>query len=86
MRRHRRTGTANPGVDVDRQICRSNPHGLRDRVWKLSRETADFSPLDFGQRFNGTLSDDGRTIADAWEIRRDEKPWALDFKLTYARV
>lgn len=51
-------------------------------VWKLSRETADFSPLDFAQRFNATLSDDGRTIAGAWEIRHDGKPWELDFKLT----
>jgi hypothetical protein len=59
---------------------------FEDRVWKLSRETADFSPLDFGQRFKGTLSDDGRTIAGAWEIRHDGKPCELDFKLTYTRV
>jgi Transposase domain (DUF772) len=44
------------------------------------------SRRDFGQRFKGTLSDDGRTIAGAWEIRHEGKPWALDFKLTYTRV
>jgi hypothetical protein len=29
------------------------------RTWTLERTKADFSPLDFHQRFVGTISDDG---------------------------
>ncbi|MDP1820381.1 MAG: hypothetical protein Q8K58_10910 [Acidimicrobiales bacterium] len=36
------------------------------RVWTLRRDAADFSPLDFRQRFTGTFSDDMRTIDGAW--------------------
>ena len=58
---------------------------LENGVWKLWREQADFSPLDFAQRYTGTFSDDGKTIAGAWEIRHDGKTWEHDFDLTYAR-
>src|SRR3954452_6030018 len=36
-------------------------------VWPLARTSADFSPLDFAQRFAGTISEDGSTIRGAWE-------------------
>jgi hypothetical protein len=31
-------------------------------VWKLWRTSADLSPLDFSQRFEGSFSEDGTTI------------------------
>jgi hypothetical protein len=55
-------------------------------VWKLWREEADFSPLDFSQRFTGTFSDDGNTIVGAWEICHDGATWEHDFDLTYIRA
>ena len=54
-------------------------------VWKLWRDEADFSPLDFSQRFAGRFSDDGRTIAGRWEICHDGTTWEKDFDLTYTR-
>ncbi len=38
-----------------------------DGVWTLLRSSPDFSPLDFSQRYTGTLSDNGDTIHGAWE-------------------
>lgn len=54
--------------------------------WKLSRTKADFSPLDFAQRFTGTLSGDGRTIRGRWEISPDGSTWEHDFDLVYRRA
>src|SRR4051794_24789701 len=54
-------------------------------VWTLRRETADFTPLAFAPRFTGTFAQDGRTIDGAWETRRDDAEWELDFPLVYAR-
>jgi hypothetical protein len=58
---------------------------LDDRVWTLTRESPDFSPLDFAQRFTGTFSADGTTIWGAWEKRLD-RDWRHDFALTYRRA
>jgi hypothetical protein len=58
---------------------------LDDRVWTLTRESPDFSPLDFAQRFTGTFSADGTTISGAWEKRLD-RDWRHDFALTYRRA
>jgi hypothetical protein len=57
-----------------------------DGVWTLTRESPDFTPLDFRQRFTGTFSDDGNTISGAWETRHDSGEWEHDFALTYRRV
>ena len=56
-----------------------------DRVWTLTREAADFSPLDFRQRFVGTVSPDGDRIDGAWEMGTPDGGWKLDFELTYTR-
>jgi hypothetical protein len=55
-------------------------------VWKLWRDEANFSPLDFAQRYTGTFSDDGKTIAGAWEICHDGTTWEHDFDLTYTKA
>lgn len=68
-----------------RGVVRMYDMTLSDGVWTLLREKPDFSPLDFSQRFTGTFSDDGNTIAGLWEIRRDST-WERDFDLTYTRV
>lgn len=54
-------------------------------TWTLERTTPDFSPLDFSQRFVGTLSDDGTTIDGEWRASNDGQQWQRDFGLTYTR-
>jgi hypothetical protein len=55
-------------------------------VWTLERSTPDFTPLHFGQRFVGTLAEDGSAITGPWQTATDGGPWARDFDLTYSRV
>lgn len=69
-----------------RGVVRLYEMSFQDRVWKLRRTTPDFSPLDFAQRFTGTISDDGATIAGKWEIAHDAETWKLDFELLYERI
>jgi hypothetical protein len=69
-----------------RGIARVYAMSLEDGVWSLWRETPDFSPLDFAQRYTGTFSDDGTMIVGHWEIAHDGSTWEHDFDLTYVRV
>ncbi len=69
-----------------RGVARVYEMSFSDGVWKLWRESPDFSPLDFRQRFDGTFSEDGRTIAGRWEISPDGSSWEHDFDLTYTKV
>jgi hypothetical protein len=54
--------------------------------WTLTRERADFTPLDFKQRYTGTFGEDNRTIRGAWEICHDGTTWEKDFELNYTRI
>jgi hypothetical protein len=54
--------------------------------WTLTRESPDFSPLDFRQRFTGSFSQDGNTITGAWEKSLGGTSWQRDFALTYRRA
>jgi hypothetical protein len=69
-----------------RGVVRLYAMGLADGVWTLTRESPDFSPLDFRQRFTGTISEDGNTITGAWEKCLDGGEWEHDFALTYRRA
>ncbi len=69
-----------------RGVARVYKMSLGDGVWKLWRDSPDFSPLDFAQRYTGTLSDDGKTISGAWEICHDGTTWEHDFDLTYTKA
>jgi hypothetical protein len=55
---------------------------LRDGVWRLWRDAPD----PFPQRFTGTFTDGGRTIAGRWEKRAEGEDWQTDFDGTYRRV
>jgi hypothetical protein len=56
-------------------------------TWTLKRETPDFSPLGFHQRYTATFDDDGGAIRGTWEISHDEgTTWERDFDLGYTRV
>jgi len=65
------------------RLCRMTFDGL---TWTLLRTEADFSPLEFCQRFTGSFSDDGDLIRGRWEKSTDGVSWELDFDLTYRRV
>jgi hypothetical protein len=69
-----------------RGVARVYKMSFEKNVWRLWRDEPDLSPLDFKQRYSGTLSDDGNTIAGAWEICNDGKTWELDFELSYFRL
>jgi len=68
-----------------RGVARLYAMSLADGVWTLTRESSDFTRLDFCQRFTGTFSADGNTISGAWEQGRDGD-WEHDFALTYRRA
>jgi hypothetical protein len=69
-----------------RGVARVYEMSFSGAVWKLWRDSPDFSPLDFSQRYTGTVSDEGRTISGSWEICHDGTTWEHDFDLTYTRV
>jgi hypothetical protein len=70
-----------------RGVVRLYAMTLADGVWTLTRESPDFTPLHFRQRFTGTFSPDGNTISGAWESgRADGGAWEHDFALTYRRA
>ena len=54
-------------------------------TWTLERTSADFSPLDFSQRYTGVFADDGSAIRGAWELRHPGGDWQHDFELSYFR-
>jgi hypothetical protein len=68
-----------------RGVARVYKMTFEDRTWKLWRDEADLSPLDFSQRFAGTLAEDGKVITGAWEISDDGSTWKHDFDLTYTK-
>ena len=69
-----------------RGVVRVYAMSLAGGVWTLTRESPDFTPLDFRQRFTGTFSDDGNTISGAWEKSFNGAGWEHDFDLTYRRA
>ena len=81
------TGACTQHYFDSRGVARLYAMTLADGVWTLTRETPDFSPLDFSQRFSGTFSQDGNTIEGAWAKRVDKaEPWEHDFTLIYHRA
>jgi hypothetical protein len=69
-----------------RGVVRLYAMTFADEVWTLTRESPDFSPLDFRQRFTGIFSPDGNTVSGAWEKRVGGAGWEHDFDLTYHRA
>lgn len=55
------------------------------RTWTLERSKPDFSPLEFHQRYIGTVSDGGSTITGEWQSSRDGQQWTRDFGLVHTR-
>ena len=54
---------------------------LKDGLWKVWRNSPDFSQL-----FTATFSSDGNTITGSWEKLTDGVNWEHDLDLTYTRI
>lgn len=52
-----------------------------EQEWRIWRYAPGWS-----QRFTGTFSGDGDTIAGLWQLRRDDDRWNDDLQITYRRV
>jgi hypothetical protein len=81
-----RTGGYTQHYYDSRGVIRRYVMGFAGGIWTLTRESPDFSPLDFRQRFTGTFSEDENTITGAWEKCPDGAEWEHDFALTYRRA
>ena len=64
----------------ERGVSRRYQVIVQGREWKWWRDAPGFS-----QRFGGTISADGRTIAGQGELSRDGVSWEGDLRLTYTR-
>lgn len=69
-----------------RGVARIYQMSFVDGVWKLWRDTADVSPLDFARRLVATFSSDGKTIDGRWESCHDDATWEDDLRITYRRT
>ncbi len=66
----------------ERGVSRRYQVSLRNGIWKLWRDTVEFS-----QRINATISEDGLTIISKGELSRDSGvTWEGDLELTYTRA
>ena len=81
-----RTGRYTQHYYDSRGVARLYAMSITDGVWTLIRESPDFSPLDFRQRFTGTFSEDRNTITGAWEKSSNGGGWEHDFALIYHRA
>jgi hypothetical protein len=69
-----------------RGVVRLYEMTFADGVWTLERTKADFSPLDFSQRWEAELTHGGDTIQGRWLDRMADGGWRDDFALTYTRI
>ncbi len=63
-----------------RDVSRIYEMSFGDGLWKLWRNTTDFS-----QRFEGRLSADHDTVTARWEKSSDGDSWEHDFNVVYTR-
>lgn len=65
----------------ERGVARIYHMTLDNGIWKMWRDTADFS-----QRMTATFSEDGKTITSKGEMLRDGSTWEPDLNVTYTRT
>lgn len=63
-----------------RKVSRIYEMSFSENMWKMWRESPDFS-----QRYSGQISNDGNTITARWEKSSDGVRWEHDFNVTYTR-
>jgi len=63
-----------------RGVFRVYDVSIDDQAWRIWRDAPGFS-----QRFTGTVTDGGNTIAGGWQLCEDDVNWRDDLKITYRR-
>ncbi|RPF55502.1 hypothetical protein [Aquisalibacillus elongatus] len=69
-----------------RGITRLYHMSLEKNLWKVWRDTSDFSQLDFCQRFFGEFNESGDVIQSSWETSNDGIHWEHDFRVVYKKL
>lgn len=69
-----------------RGVTRLYQMNFQDDIWKLWRDTSDFSQLDFSQRFIGHINKSQDVIQGTWEKSDDGLSWEYDFRLIFRKV
>jgi hypothetical protein len=69
-----------------RGVARIYAMTLEGDTWTLLRDRPDFTPLDFSQRFVGSVASAGNTIDGTWELAETNSTWRKDFDLVYRRT
>lgn len=64
-----------------RHVSRIYAMIFSEREWKMWREEPGF-----WQRFEGRISEDGKTITAHWDKSPDNTTWEHDFDVTYMKV
>ena len=64
-----------------RSVSRVYEMSFSEGVWKMWRNAPGFC-----QRYEGTVSKDGKTISARWEKSSDGTRWEHDFDVTYTKV
>jgi len=64
-----------------RSVSRIYEMSFSEGVWKMWREAPGF-----WQRYEGTVSKDGKTITAHWEKSSDGSRWEHDFDVTYTKL
>ena len=81
-----KTGAYTQHYFDSRGVVRLYAMTLNRGTWILTRESPDFSSLDFNQRFMGKFSRDGETIKGSWETSKKRgSTWVNDFDLVFTR-
>lgn len=65
----------------DREVSRVYRMTFRRGVWRIWRDAPGFH-----QRFEGRITNRGRTIRARWDRSSDGKTWIHDFDLTYTKT
>lgn len=64
-----------------RTVSRVYEMSFSEGVWKMWRNAPGFS-----QRYEGNISNDGKTITARWEKSFDGTTWEHDFNVTYTKI
>lgn len=64
-----------------RSVSRVYEMSFAEDVWKMWRNASGFC-----QRYEGSVSKDGKTITARWEKSGDGARWEHDFDVTYTRI
>jgi len=82
-----KTGAYTQHYFDSRGVVRLYAMTLSRGTWTLTRESPDFSPLNFNQRFIGKFAGGGKTIKGAWETsKKRDSAWVRDFDLVFTKI